>query len=627
MLTSKTDLENYRKLCKRALDSQKIRILVCAGTGCVAGGSIEIYNRLIELCREKGLDAQIELQKEVDHEGVGIKKSGCNGFCELGPLIKIMPMGWLYLKCKLEDCEEIVEKTIIGGEPVERLLYKDDDGTVYKEQFDIPFYKKQTRVVLDECGQIDAESIDEYIALGGYAGLAKALFDMSPEQICSTIDESGLRGRGGGGFPAGRKWTQVLGQKEEVRYVVCNGDEGDPGAFMDRSIMEGNPHRMLEGMIIAGIATKAHEGYIYVRAEYPLAIDRLKRAIEEAKRARILGDDILGTGFSFEIHINQGAGAFVCGEGSALTASIEGDRGMPRVKPPRTVEQGLFGKPTVLNNVETYANVPMIIANGVDWYRSIGTETSPGTKAFAITGNVKNTGLIEVPMGTTLREVVFDIGGGIKGGKEFKAVQIGGPSGGCLTAGAGQLDLPLDFDSLKKVGAMIGSGGLVVMDEDTCMVEVARFFMDFTQNESCGKCVPCREGTKRMLEILERIVAGNGTLEDIDLLEEIANTVSKTALCGLGKSAANPVLSTLKYFRDEYIAHVVDKKCPAGQCTALKTYKIDPDKCKGCSLCARNCPVNAISGQIKNPFVIDASKCIKCGACESNCKFGAIYAE
>ena len=627
MLTSKIALENYRKTCKKALDSQKIRILVCAGTGCVAGGSIDIYNRLIELCRKKGLNVQIQLEKEVSHEGIGIKKSGCNGFCELGPLIKIMPMGWLYLRCTLDDCEEIVEKTVMTGEPIERLMYKDENGVVYSEQFDIPFYKKQTRVVLDECGQIDAESIDEYIALGGYKGLSKALFDMSPEQVCAQIEESGLRGRGGGGFPAGKKWSQVLRQADPVHYVVCNGDEGDPGAFMDRSIMEGNPHRMIEGMLIAGIATQSHEGFIYVRAEYPLAIDRLKRAIEAAKKARILGDDVLGSGFAFDIHINQGAGAFVCGEGSALTASIEGDRGMPRVKPPRTVEHGLFSKPTVLNNVETYANVPYIITNGVDWYRSVGTQTSPGTKAFAITGNVKNTGLIEVPMGTTLREVVFDIGGGIKNDKEFKAVQIGGPSGGCLTLGAGQLDLPLDFDSLKKVGAMIGSGGLVVMDEDTCMVEVARFFMDFTQNESCGKCVPCREGTKRMLEILEKIVAGKGTEEDIDLLEEIANTVSKTALCGLGKSAANPVLSTLKYFREEYIAHVRDKKCPAGQCTALKTYKIDPEKCKGCSLCSRNCPVNAISGEIKKPFVIDAAKCIKCGACESNCKFGAVYAE
>ena len=623
MLTSQKELQEYRAQCARALDSQELRVLVCAGTGCVAGGSIKIYNRLIELCKEKGLKVQVELQKEIDHGSIGIKKSGCNGFCELGPLLKIEPMGWLYLQVKLEDCEEIAEKTLVNKEPVERLFYKDSTGT-YEKQFDIPFYKKQTRIVLDECGQIDADSIDEYIALGGYAGLERALFEMSDEQICNEIEESGLRGRGGGGYPAGRKWHQVRKQPEKVRYIVCNGDEGDPGAFMDRSIMEGNPHRMLEGMLIAGVATAASEGYIYVRAEYPLAVERLKRAIEQAEKLGLLGSNVLGTDFSFNIHINQGAGAFVCGEGSALTASIEGERGMPRVKPPRTVEAGLFAKPTVLNNVETYANVPLIITKGVEWYRSVGTETSPGTKAFAITGNVKNTGLIEVPMGTTLREVVFDIGGGIKGDKEFKAVQIGGPSGGCLTLSAGQLDLALDFDSLKKVGAMIGSGGLVVMDENTCMVEVARFFMNFTQNESCGKCVPCREGTKRMLEILERIVKGNGTLEDLDLLEELAHTVSKTALCGLGKTAANPVLSTLKYFRDEYIAHVVDKKCPAGACQALKQYKINPDKCKGCSKCARQCPVQAISGEIKSPFEINSEKCIKCGACIEACPFGAV---
>ena len=562
----------------------------------------------------------------MDHSSIGIKKSGCHGFCEMGPLVKIEPMGWLYLKVQVSDCEEIVEKTFIKREPVERLFYHDNDQ-VYKKQFDIPFYKKQTRVVLDKCGQIDADSIKEYIAEGGYMALEKALFDMNGEEICDMIDKSSLRGRGGGGFPAGKKWRQVRSQKETERYVVCNGDEGDPGAFMDRSIMEGNSHRMLEGMIIAGIAAGAHEGYIYVRAEYPLAVKRLYHSIEEAEKLGILGDNILGTDFSFHIHINQGAGAFVCGEGSALTASIEGDRGMPRVKPPRTVEAGLFGKPTVLNNVETYANVPLIIMNGVEWYCSTGTETSPGTKAFAITGNVKNTGLIEVPMGTTLREVVFDIGGGIKNNEKFKAVQIGGPSGGCLTFNEKYDDYMLDFDSLKKVGAMIGSGGLVVMDDHTCMVEVARFFMNFTQNESCGKCVPCREGTKRMLEILEKIVAGNGSMEDLDLLEEIANTVSNTALCGLGKTAANPVLSTLKYFKDEYIAHVRDKKCPAGVCTALKTFKIDENLCKGCSLCSRKCPVGAISGQIKSPFKIDPSVCIKCGACQDSCKFNAVYCE
>ena len=543
MLKNVAELRSYRTSCEKALGEQSIRVLVCAGTGCVAGGSLDIYKRLVTLCEEQGLNVQVKLEKEVEHSGIGIKKSGCHGFCELGPLVKIEPMGWLYLQVKLEDCEEIVEKTLKNKEKIERLFYSDNTGT-YEKQFDIPFYKNQTRIVLDECGQIDADSIDEYIAFGGYKAFERALFEMKPEEICAEIEESGLRGRGGGGYPAGRKWTQVLNQKEKIRYVVCNGDEGDPGAFMDRSIMEGNPHRMLEGMLIAGIATQAHEGYVYVRAEYPLAVERLKCAIDMAQQLGFLGENILGTGFSFNIHINQGAGAFVCGEGSALTASIEGERGMPRVKPPRTVEAGLFAKPTVLNNVETYANVPLIISKGVDWYRSIGTETSPGTKAFAITGNVKNTGLIEVPMGTTLREVVFDIGGGIKNDREFKAVQIGGPSGGCLTLGAGQLDLPLDFDSLKKVGAMIGSGGLVVMDENTCMVEVARFFMNFTQNESCGKCVPCREGTRRMLEILERIVGGTGTMEDIDLLEELAQTVSKTALCGLGKTAANPVLST-----------------------------------------------------------------------------------
>ncbi len=617
------DLEKVRAQAKANLERQSKKILVCGGTGCVAGGSLQIYAKIKKMCEEQGIDVCVELEHEPHDHNIGLKKSGCHGFCEMGPLLKIEPLGILYIKVKLEDCEEIVERSILHDEIIDRLLYRLGDQT-YPKQEEIPFYKKQTRVVLEHCGQMDAEDILEYLAKGGYAAFTKSLFSLTGEQICQMIIDSGLRGRGGGGYPAGKKWDQVRRQKETTRYIVCNGDEGDPGAFMDRSIMEGDPHKVLEGMMIAGVATGAQNGYIYVRAEYPLAVERLKIAIEKAKEVGLLGENILGSGFNFDIHINQGAGAFVCGEGSALTASIEGHRGMPRTKPPRTVEQGLFGKPTVLNNVETFANVPLIIDRGVEWYRSIGVETSPGTKAFALTGNVNNTGLIEVPMGTTLREVIFDIGGGIKDGKEFKAVQIGGPSGGCLCLGAGHLDLALDFDSLKKVGAMIGSGGLVVMDETNCMVEVARFFMNFTQNESCGKCVPCREGTKRMLEILERIVHGEGCMEDLDLLEELADTISSTALCGLGKTAPSPVASTLKYFRDEYIAHVRDKKCPAGNCKSLCAIVIDPNLCRGCSKCAKTCPVGAISGKIKEPFQIDPAKCIKCGACMAACPFKAI---
>ena len=571
-------------------------------------------------------DIEVQFGPEIAH-GDGpmeVKKSGCHGFCEMGPLMRIEPLGILYTKVKLEDCEAIFERTIKKGDVIRHLLYK-QNGIEYQKQEEIPFYKKQTRLVLENCGHIDAEHIEESIAHGGYQALAKVLFEMTPEQVVDEILESNLRGRGGGGFQTGYKWKQVARQPEKIRYVVCNGDEGDPGAFMDRSIMEGDPHKMIEGMMIAAYAVGAQEGYIYVRAEYPLAISRLKKAMQDAEEHGLLGDHIMGTDFSFRLHINRGAGAFVCGEGSALTASIEGNRGMPRVKPPRTVEQGLFEKPTVLNNVETYANVPMIILKGAAWYKTIGPENSPGTKAFALTGSVKNTGLIEVPMGTTLREVIFDIGGGIKGDGESKAVQIGGPSGRCLITP--HLDVSLDFDSLKKMGAMIGSGGLVVMDSNTCMVEVARFFMNFTQNESCGKCVPCREGTKRMLEILERIVAGNGTMEDLDLLEELATMITETALCGLGKSAALPVMSTLKLFRDEYIEHVVEKKCASHTCSALRRFVISPELCKGCSKCARNCPVGAISGKIKEPFTIDDSVCIKCGACESNCAFGAIHVE
>lgn len=614
-------LKQLRSTYQKSLASETKKILICAGTGCVSSGSLEIYDRLIELMRERNINCAVELQEEPHENTVGMKKSGCHGFCEMGPLLRIEPQGWLYTKVKLEDCEDIIEKTILKGEHIAALAYQ-KGGTVCQKQDEIPFYEKQTRLVLEHCGHIDATSIKEYLAIGGYRAFEKVLFESSPEEILDEIADSNLRGRGGGGFPAGRKWKQVRSQPEKEKYIVCNGDEGDPGAFMDRSIMEGDPHRLLEGMMIAGFACGAQEGYIYVRAEYPMAISRLKTAIAQAEKYGLLGDNILGSDFCFYIHINRGAGAFVCGEGSALTASIEGKRGMPRVKPPRTVEQGLFDKPTVLNNVETFANVPLIAANGAEWYKSIGPQNSPGTKAFALTGNIENTGLIEVPMGTTLREIIFDIGGGMRDGGEFKAVQIGGPSGGCLTQK--HLDLPLDFDSLKKAGAMIGSGGLVVMDDKTCMVEVARFFMSFTQNESCGKCVPCREGTKRMLEILERIVEGNGRDGDIELLLELADTISATALCGLGKTAAFPVVSTIENFREEYEAHIYAKRCPTGNCQKLKSIVILADQCKGCSKCARACPVGAISGKIKEPFEIDQNKCIKCSACVTTCPFHAI---
>ena len=603
--------------------SNAVNVLVCAGTGCIAGGSLKVCETLKEECERRGLQVYVGLTEHSGEEkSLHIKMSGCHGFCEMGPLVHIEPLGVMYIHVKPEDCCEIVEKTVLRGEIIERLTYQ-RDGVSYPRQEDIPFYKKQHRVVLASCGTSDAEDLDEYIAKGGYSAFEKALFTMTPEAICKEISDSGLRGRGGGGFPAGRKWESVRRNVSDVKYVVCNGDEGDPGAFMDRSIMEGNPHSILEGMMIAGVATGATEGYIYVRAEYPLAVKRLQTAIEKATEVGLLGDDIMGSGFCFHMHINRGAGAFVCGEGSALTASIEGKRGMPRVKPPRTVDQGLWGKPTVLNNVETFANVPGIIRQGAGWYRGIGTEGSSGTKTFALTGNVVNTGLVEVPMGTTLREVIFDIGGGIPDGKKFKAVQIGGPSGGCLTEA--HLDVPMDFDSLKKLGAIIGSGGLVVMDEDTCMVEVARFFMNFTRNESCGKCTPCREGTKRMLETLERIIANEGSMEDLELLEALSDTITDTALCGLGQTACKPVMSTLKNFRQDYLRHVVDKHCPI--CNGRKRrLEIKPDLCKGCGKCARNCPMDAISGQLRMPYTIDNEKCIHCGACWGACPFGAIDA-
>jgi NADH-quinone oxidoreductase subunit F len=621
-LKNRAGLSEARARYASALGRQQKRIFVCAGTGCVASGSLAVYDRLLELTQENNIDCAVELRVEPEaalHKG--IKKSGCHGFCEMGPLVLIEPDNYLYTKVTAGDCGEILAKTIMKGEVCERLAYS-LDGKACPKRNDIPFFKGQTRLVLEHCGQIDAASIEEAIAAGGYGAFEKALFEMTAEGIIAEITASKLRGRGGAGFPTGRKWQQVQRQAAKQKYVVCNGDEGDPGAFMDRSVMEGDPHRMIEGMLIAALACGADAGYVYVRAEYPLAVERLTTAIAQAHAAGLLGDNILGSGFSFRLRINRGAGAFVCGEGSALTASIEGKRGMPRVKFFRTVEKGLFECPTVLNNVETFANVPLIITRGADWFKGIGPAGSPGTKTFALTGAIANTGLIEVPMGTTLREVIFDVGGGMKGGAEFKAVQIGGPSGGCLTAE--HFDLPLDFDSLKKIGAIIGSGGLVVMDRDTCMIEVARFFMNFTQNESCGKCVPCREGTKRMLAVLERITGGEGREGDVELLLELAEAITNTALCGLGKTAAGPVVSTIRWFRSEYDAHIRNKTCPAGSCQKLRSLAIDPGICIGCTKCARNCPAEAIRGVKKEPHTLDTAKCIKCMACVEACPVGAI---
>ena len=599
------DIKQEQIKAQEEMKKQGLRVLVCAGTGCVANGSLQI----IEKFKELGADVSVL----TDYDKMTIVPTGCHGFCEQGVLVSIPDKHITYVKVHVEDVEEIYESHIKNGKPVERLLYTDPKTheRIHKDE-DINFYAKQTRTALANCGQINAESIDEAIAVRGYEALANVLAQNNPDAVIEEIEKSGLRGRGGGGFPTGRKWRFTAANRGGKSYVVCNGDEGDPGAFMDRSVMEGDPHKLLEGIAIAAFAIGADEAYIYVRAEYPLAITRLRKAIKDAEERNFLGKNIMGSDFSLDIHIKEGAGAFVCGEETALIASIEGER-------------GLFGRPTLINNVETLANVPVILLKGADWFSSMGTETSKGTKTFALTGEVNNTGLIEVPMGTTLREIIFDIGGGVRNGKKFKAVQIGGPSGGCLTEE--HLDIPMDYDNLIKAGAMVGSGGLVVMAEDTCIVEVARFFMNFTQHESCGKCVPCREGTKNMLKILEKIVAGKGEMKDLDLLEELALSVKEGSLCGLGKTAPNPVLSTLKYFRDEYIAHIKDKKCPAGVCAAMKKIVIQESLCKGCTKCARVCPVGAISGTVKQPHHIDQSKCIKCEACLTNCPFKAIVLE
>ena len=616
--TLNIDIKSEQQKAQAEIKAQGLRVLVCAGTGCVANGSLKV----IEKFKELGADVSVL----TDYDKMTIVPTGCHGFCEQGVLVVIPDKHVTYVKVKVDDVEEIYESHIKNDKPVERLLYV--DPTTHEHVMDdehINFYAKQTRTALANCGNINAESIDEAIAVRGYEALSNVLKQNDPEAVIAEIEKSGLRGRGGGGFPTGRKWRFTAANRGGKSYIVCNGDEGDPGAFMDRSVMEGDPHKLLEGMAIAAFAIGAYEGYIYVRSEYPLAIKRLKKAIADAEERHYLGKNIMGSDFSLTIHIKEGAGAFVCGEETALMASIEGERGMPRPKPPFPANKGLFGRPTLINNVETLANVPVIMLKGADWFASLGTETSKGTKTFALTGEVNNTGLIEVPMGTTLRQIVFDIGGGIRGGKKFKAVQIGGPSGGCLTEE--HLDLPMDYDSLIKAGAMVGSGGLVVMAEDTCIVEVARFFMNFTQHESCGKCVPCREGTKNMLRILEKIVAGKGEMKDLDTLEELAQSVKEGSLCGLGKTAPNPVLSTLKYFRDEYIAHIKDKKCPAGVCTAMKKIVIVPELCKGCTKCARTCPVGAIDGVVKQPHHINQEKCIKCEACLTNCPFKAIVLE